>query len=73
MNMKNYEKLIQEILCDKFVIMTSDFSKILNISFESSGIIVTFEYWYGDDELRDTRKIYNSEINAYIFEQSFNK
>jgi len=71
--MKNYEKLIQEILCDKFVIMTSDFGKILNISFVSSGIIVTFEYWYGDNGLRDTREIYNSEISAYIFEQSFNK
>jgi len=73
MNMKNYEKLIQEILCNKFVIMTSDFSKILNISFVSNGIIVTFEYWKVDDEFRETKEIYNSEINAFIFEKSFNK
>ncbi len=71
--MKNYKNLIKEILCDKYVIMSSDFSKILNISFVSNGIIVTFEYWYDDNELRDTREIYNSEINAFIFEKSFNK
>ena len=71
--MENYNNLIKEIVCYKYFINSNDFSKIFNISFVSNGIIVTFEYWKGDEEYRETKEIYNSEINAFIFEQSFNK
>lgn len=71
--MNNYYSLIKEILCDKFRIYSNDFKEIKNIIFNEFGIIVTFSYYHGDDLLSGCERIFNSEINAYIFEQSFNK
>lgn len=71
--MKNYEKLIQELLCEKFIIMSSDFVKIVNIIYTESGITVTFGYYRYDEYLVGCERIYNSEINAFIFETLLNK
>lgn len=71
--MKNYENLIKEIICDKFMIVSSDFKQIISILYQESGINVCYEYYNRDEIFRVSKTIYNSEINAYIFEQSFKK
>ena len=71
--MKNYEKLIQELLCEKFTIMSSDFHSVKNIVYVHDGITVTFGYYRYDEYLVGCERIYNSEINAFIFETLLNK
>lgn len=72
--MNNYYDLIKEIVLTRLNISKSDFRGITDIKFRDDGVCVYYEYWWGrNDVLTGNDIIYNSEINAFIFEQSFNK
>lgn len=71
--MKNYEKLIQELLCEKFLILRHNFDEIVNIIYTNDGIAVSFRYYQYGEYLVGCERIFNSEINAYIFETLLNK
>lgn len=68
--MKNYKELLTEIICEK-AINKSDFVSIDKIIFEEKGITVYYEYYpfsSSNETEIDNLSIYNSELNAHIFE-----
>ncbi len=68
--MEKYKEVIKKILFER--IEVSDLNDIYDIStpdFNENGISVKFRYEYREEYYIERATIYNSELNAYMFEE----
>ena len=67
--MEKYKELLKKIICEKLNITDRDDLRILDYNFANLGVNVIYErYIYNWEENKDF--IYNSELNAYMYENS---
>jgi hypothetical protein len=69
--MIKYKELLKEIICKKENINLNDFKKVDEIEFNDFGIKVIYIYYPYSTSSKiesNTCYIYNSELNAYIYE-----
>ena len=69
--MIKYKELLKQIICEKENINLSDFKKVDEIEFTDFGIKVIYIYYpysTSSNTESDTCYIYNSQLNAYMYE-----
>ena len=68
--MEKYQELLKYIIC-KTIIDKTDFVDIDNMVFDEKGVMVYYEYYpySNNSETKiDSIFLFNSELNAYIYE-----
>lgn len=69
--MEKYKELLKEIICYS-IISKSDFIAINEITFQEYGVTVFYEYYpfsNSNETAIDSVDIYNSQLNAYMYEK----
>ena len=69
--MEKYKELLKKIICEKENININDFKEVDEIEFTDFGIKVIYIYYpysTSSDTKSDNCYIYNSELNAYMYE-----
>lgn len=69
--MEKYKELLKYIICETIIDKT-DFVDIDNMVFDEKGVMVYYEYYLYSNNSEteiDSIFLFNSELNAYIYEK----